>query len=73
MTFDEFHKQAVSGSKGTDDARHNDGKSEVYVIEGSKNSPTWSTQDLHPTNRSLEDFHDLEEQSQGLSISSRAR
>ncbi|UNI19060.1 hypothetical protein JDV02_005277 [Purpureocillium takamizusanense] len=73
LTFDEFHKQAMTGGQATDEVGHHDAKSEVYVIEGSKNSPTWSSHDLHPTNRSLEDFHDLEEQSQGLGISSRAR
>ena len=64
LEFDEYHKQAATAHHRADGGRQSDGKSEIYVIEGGKNSPTWSTQDLHPTNRSLDDFHDLEEQSQ---------
>lgn len=51
-------------------------KSEVYVIEGVKHSPAWSTNDdFHDNNRSFEQIHDLEEQSQesgniGLGLSS---
>ncbi|KND93474.1 hypothetical protein TOPH_01767 [Tolypocladium ophioglossoides CBS 100239] len=78
LKFDEYHKQAAIGHHRADGGRQSNGKSKIYVIEGSKNSPTWSTQDLHPTNRSLNDFHDGEEQSQenghvGLGASSRRR
>lgn len=64
LAFDAYHTQAAADHHRADGGRQSDAKSEIYVIEGGKTSPTWSTQDLHPTNRSLDDFHDLEEQSQ---------
>ncbi|KYK55661.1 integral membrane family protein [Drechmeria coniospora] len=68
--FAGFGAQA-DGPTDTDDGQPSDGKSEVYVIEGNKDSPTWSLQDFHPTTLSLENFHDLEEQCQGLGASNR--
>jgi hypothetical protein len=42
----------------------NDSKSEVYVIEGHGPRSPWSDQGPHSANRSLEQIHDLEAQSQ---------
>ncbi|POR35044.1 Uncharacterized protein TPAR_04763 [Tolypocladium paradoxum] len=64
LTVDGYHNQVATGHRRADSRRQSDGKSEIYVIEGTKGSPTWSTQDLHPANRSLDDFHDPEEQGQ---------
>ncbi|PNY29716.1 Uncharacterized protein TCAP_00374 [Tolypocladium capitatum] len=63
LTSDKDHKQAATDHRRADGGEQRDGKSEIYVIEGSRNSPTWSTQDLYPTNRSLDDFQYLEGQS----------
>ncbi|KAK2589731.1 hypothetical protein QQS21_012588 [Conoideocrella luteorostrata] len=54
ITVDEYHASMNEAS------RPSDVKSEIFVIEGSKHSPTWSTQDLRPSNRSIDNLPDLE-------------
>jgi hypothetical protein len=58
ITIDDYHSQIHESRNVAEVA--NDAKSEVFVIEGSKPSPTWSTQDLRPTNRSMDELPDLE-------------
>lgn len=66
--FDAYHQQALEMTKkdGTvprtnPERRPSEAPSEVYVIEGVKHSPRWSEQD---GDRSVDEMHDLEEQSQ---------
>lgn len=65
--FDAYHQQALQMTKdGTapqtnPERRPSEAPSEVYVIEGVKHSPRWSEQD---GDRSVDEMHDLEEQSQ---------
>lgn len=58
ITIDEYHSQMHDSVRNS--SQPSDAKSEVFVIEGSKHSPTWSTQDLRPTNQSLDELPDLE-------------
>lgn len=57
ISVDDYHSQ-VATMNGS--GRPSDAKSEIFVIEGSKHSPTWSTQNLHPSNRSVDELPDLE-------------
>lgn len=66
--FDAYHQQALEMTKKSNTApqtnlerRPSEAPSEVYVIEGVKHSPRWSEQD---GDRSVDEMHDLEEQSQ---------
>ena len=59
VILDDYHSQ-MAGINGSDESHQSDGKSEVYVIQGNKNSPTWSTQDLRPREHSLDELPDLE-------------
>ncbi|KAK3190600.1 hypothetical protein K4F52_003291 [Lecanicillium sp. MT-2017a] len=77
LAFDDYHRHAagmppspplqyqqdMSASAATT-RRPSEAKSEVYVIEGSKHSPSWSGREYQPSDRSFDDIHGLEEQSQ---------
>ena len=77
LDFDDYHRHAAGlppspplahqNDRSTPSAaerRPSEAKSEVYVIEGSKNSSTWSGREYQPSDRSLDDIHGMEEQSQ---------
>lgn len=51
--------------------RPSDPKSEVYVIEGNRPSPTWSGQDGLSLTPSLEQIHQLDAQNQGTGFDGR--
>jgi hypothetical protein len=52
-------------TKGTENTQgggppSDDAKSEMFITQGTKESPTWSTRDLRPTNASVDELPDLE-------------
>ncbi|GAB0135610.1 hypothetical protein EsDP_00003942 [Epichloe bromicola] len=64
IAIDEYRTSVNDCSSSSN--QPSDDKSEIYVIEGSKHSPTCSTQALRPANRSMdvETRHDLESHGQ---------
>jgi hypothetical protein len=77
LAFDDYHRHAAGlppspplayqqerNTPSEVGRRPSEAKSEVYVIEGSKHSPTWSGRDYQPSDRSLDEIHGMEEQSQ---------
>lgn len=69
-THTHMHTHAVDGHD-VEAARHSDSKSDMFVIEGGRHSSTWSAQELGAGSQSAEDLSHLEEQSQGLGVSTR--
>lgn len=57
----EATKTWINAPEANQVRRPSDAPSEIYVIEGVKHSPNWSEQD---GDRSVDEMHDLEEQSQ---------